>query len=273
MTEASHPTTLAGKRVLVTRPAHQSAEQIAQLKQLGVDVVTLPVLEIKPFSPPATEYHLAKSRILDLDLYQHVIFISANAARIGAELIDDYWPQLPIKVCWLAIGKITAATLANYGIDAESSTLGYDSEALLESSALQDVSDSRILIIRGQGGREKLAETLRERGAQVEYADLYQRVRPVYNDTLIEETLYQQRPDALLVTSSEGLNNLLLLAHGNQRQYDPSTLFSCQLVVPSERVAQQAQLAGFKRITTAAGADDLAMITALLPATDAESDK
>lgn len=273
MTDTHHPTALQGKRVLVTRPAHQATPQINGLSALGAIPVVLPLLEIRPFSSPAVEFHHAKGRILDLDLYQHVIFISANAARFGAELIDDYWPQLPIKVNWLAIGRKTAAVLTDYGIDADSNPLGYDSEALLESPTLQQVRGQRVLIVRGQGGREKLAETLRERGAQVDYADLYQRVCPVYSDSDIEQTLHQQRPDVLLVTSGEGLENLLLLAPGSRQQFALTNLLNCPLIVPSERIAQQARLAGFTRITTAAGADDQAMINALLPATDAESDK
>lgn len=272
MTNAAPQTALQGKRVLVTRPAHQASGQIAQLQALGAEPVALPVLEIQPYNSPAHEYHLAKSQILDLDLFHSVIFVSANAARFGAELIDEYWPQLPIKVNWLAIGQKTAATLADYGIDAEASPLGYDSEALLHSPALQQVNGGRILIVRGQGGREKLAEILRERGASVEYANLYQRRCPGYPDETIKSSLHQPL-DALLVTSGEGLENLLQLAHGSQNQFKTDSLLRCQLVVPSARIAEQAADAGFTRITTAAGPDDQAMIAALLPATDAEIDR
>ena len=262
---------LQGMRVLVTRPPHQNAGQVEQLRAWGAEPVAFPVLDIQPYEAPSPAFHQAKARVLDLDLYQSVIFISANAARFGAELIDSYWPQLPIKVHWLAIGQKTASLLTDYGIDAETAALGYDSEALLESPALQAVEGSRILIIRGSGGREKLAETLRQRGAQVDYADLYARVCPAYEAAYVQKILYQQQPDALLITSGEGLSNLLQLASGNQQQLPTTTLLkNCQLVVPSERIAQQARLAGFKRIKTAKSADDHSMISALLPATDAE---
>lgn len=263
-------TPLAGKRVLVTRPAHQANRQINQLHTLGAEPLPFPLLEISPFTPPSLEYHRAKSHILDLDLYQNVIFISANAARFGAELIDEYWPQLPIRVNWFAIGKKTAALLADYGIDAETAPLGYDSEALLKSPFLQQVSGERTLIIRGLGGREKLAEILKRRGAQVEYADVYQRLCPSYSNSTIKNMLYQHPLDALLITSGESLANLLTLATGSQDQFKTDTLLNSQLVVPSERIAQQARLAGFKRIKTATGPDDHSMIQVLLPATDAE---
>lgn len=268
----THKQPLHNKRVLVTRPSHQARNQIDQLKALGAFAVPLPLLAIRPFTAPEPAFHLAKSRILDLDLYQSVIFISANAARIGAELIDDYWPQLPIRVQWLAIGKQTAATLANYGIDAETTPLGYDSEALLASPLLQQVAGQKILIVRGLGGREILAETLRARGAQVDYADLYQRTCPDYEDNEIEAALFQPLPDALLITSGEGLDNLLRLATGNHQQFRLQPLLTRTLVVPSHRIAERAAQAGFTRIRTAAGPDDQAMIEALLAATDADID-
>ncbi|MGB0467313.1 MAG: uroporphyrinogen-III synthase [Pontibacterium sp.] len=264
---------LKGMRVLVTRPALQAEPQTELLRALGAEPVSLPLIEIHTIEASDPAYQRARSHFLDLDLYQKVIFISANAAHFGAQWIDQYWPQLPIGIRWLAIGKKTAATLTDYGIDAESASLGYDSEALLNDLHLQEVEGERILIVRGQGGRTLLAESLRARGAQVEYADLYQRRCPGYADSTIKDILYQQAPDALLITSGEGLDNLLQLANGRQRQFSTKALLNYHLVVPSERIAKQARLAGFKRITRAAGPDDQSMINALLPATDAEIDR
>ncbi len=82
-------------RILVTRPAHQAAGQATLLESLGAEPVLLPLLEIKPVTESDSGFNLLKSRVMDLDLYQKVIFISGNAVTYGIDLIDQYWPQLP----------------------------------------------------------------------------------------------------------------------------------------------------------------------------------
>jgi len=256
---------LSGRRVLVTRPEHQAAGQISLLQQLGAEAIPFPLLEIRPIEESAPQYHPAKSCILDLDLYHSVIFVSGNAARLGADWIDLYWPQLPLGVNFLAVGRKTADTLSDYGIDACPNPFGYDSEALLQAQPLQQIEGERILIVRGIGGREKLAEELSARGAKVDYAELYQRCPPPYCDEAVSSTLYDPVPDAVIITSGNALENLLNIAAGSNRQFDKAPLLGCQLVVPSRRIEQLARTAGFTRIKTAAGPDDQSMTDALLP--------
>lgn len=252
---------LTGWRVLVTRPAHQAGDQIRHLKALGAEPVPLPLLEIAPIddSEPAA-LQAIKTQILELDLYAGVIFVSPNAARIGADWIDQYWPQLPLGVDWLAVGAATAATLAEAGIPASHVPGGYDSEALLSAPQLQQVAGKRYLIMRGVGGRELLADTLRARGARVEYADLYRRRCPDYPAAVIQSTIFKPHLSAILITSGQALEHLFELAGASP------TLFDTLMVVPSRRVAELAQARGCNRIRIAAGADDRSMIHALAPA-------
>ncbi|MFC6670871.1 uroporphyrinogen-III synthase [Marinobacterium aestuariivivens] len=203
---------LAGQRVLVTRPRHQAADQAEELRRLGAEPVLLPLLEIEPIPQDDPAFAAARRCVLDLDLYHAVIFVSANAARFGAELIDDYWPQLPVGVHWLAIGAKTAATLDAHGIRAYHSTEGYDSEALLRAEPLQQVADKRILILRGDSGRDTLASELRSRGARVDYASLYRRGAPTPDPAHLESTIYARALSAILITSGESLTNLVRLA-------------------------------------------------------------
>ncbi len=252
---------LRGCRVLVTRPAHQAAGQVAKLKALGAEVGELALIEIAAIDEQdAGAYQAIKSRILDLDLYQGVIFISANAARLGAQWIHDYWPQLPLGVHWFAIGAATTAALRREQIEAYHSAAGDDSEALLQDPALAQIQGQKFLILRGEGGRELLAETLRARGAQIDYVDLYRRRCPDYAPALIKSTIYGQELSVILITSGEALNNLLQLAGSD------AALLRIQIIVPSQRVAAMAQARGFTRIEVAEGADDDAMIRALLSA-------
>lgn len=251
---------LQGQRILVTRPAHQAGGQAQQLEALGADAVVLPLLEIHAIGEdePAL-YQQIKNKLLDLDLYSAVIFVSRNAARIGTQWIDTYWPQLPLGVHWMAIGAATAATLEAEGIPTYRAASGYDSEALLADPLLSDVAGQRILIMRGEGGRELLAETLRNRGAQVDYADLYRRRCPEHPAALIKSTIYAQALSGILITSGEALENLLRLAGTGPE------LLKTELVVPSQRLAALATARGFTRIRVADGPDDPSMIRALLP--------
>ncbi|MFW1678072.1 uroporphyrinogen-III synthase [Pontibacter sp. JAM-7] len=253
------PKPLANCRVLVTRPAAQSGGLLKQLRSLGADAVSLPLINIRPLQDCAKDYLLAKQQIVDLDLYQHVIFVSSNAATLAGELIDQYWPQLPIRIQWLAIGKQTASRLADYGIQAFHSPIGYDSEALLASEALQQIEGDKILICRGRGGREKLAQELSARGALVSYAELYERCCPDYSQEQLAQSLYQQLPDTILLTSSDALKNLLELVDDGHRK----AILQIPLLVPSKRTAQEACQAGFTTVISTAGADDQTMIRAV----------
>lgn len=249
---------LAGLRVLVTRPAHQAEGLVAALREQGAEPVPFPLLEIAPIDETETSaYNQIKARILDLDLYAGVIFISPNAARIGEQWIDTYWPQLPEGINWLAIGAGTAATLTALGIPAYHVAGGFDSEALLADPLLSNIDEKRFLILRGEGGRELLAETLKSRGADVDYADLYRRVCPRYNQAQIKSTIYAQRLSVILITSGMALDNLLELAGA-----EPD-LLETALIVPSRRIADLARARGFKRIRIADGPDDSSMIRAI----------
>lgn len=258
------PDSLNNLRVLVTRPDHQSDQLKQQLRAQGAEPVPFPLLRIEPISETDAEYHPLKQKVLDLDLFQHVIFISPNAVRFGYDWIDQYWPQLPLGIQWLAIGKQSADLLSNYGIDAYHSPLGYDSEALLQSPALQTVSGDKVLIMRGQGGREKLADELRARGAEVSYAELYRRECPDYDIQETTDALFSQPLDAILISSGQGLENLLNIVTSHADKFSIDSLIKCHLVVPSMRIKQQAEQAGFMRVTTAAGPDNQSMINALM---------
>lgn len=252
---------MAKPGILVTRPHHQAEGQAERLSGLGLQPVLLPLLEIIPTDESSSAYPLLKSRILDLDLYHHVIFISANAVQFGMDLIDQYWPQLPVGIEWLAIGQQTAARLSHYGISATPPEQGYDSEALLRLPSLQTLTDQRILIMRGAGGRELLGEQLQARGARVDYADLYQRTAPDYTSAQISSSIGNTVVAAALITSGEALHNLDQLQH---QQPQLNFIKTALMVVPSSRVARQAKSLGYTRVIVANGPDDRSMAEAVL---------
>lgn len=252
---------LAGLRVLVTRPAHQADALCTRLASLGAEAIRFPTLSIRPTVDTDPGYQNLKNCFLDLDRYRAVIFISANAAQLGYDWIDQYWPQLPVNTLWLAVGAATGRTLQQLGLPVTSAEGAMNSEALLALPQLQQLDNDRVLICRGHSGRELLEQDLQQRGAKVDYAELYHREIPVYSQPEIESIIYKSAPSVILVSSGEALINLVSLsraAHG-----ESSTLTDTPLVVPSQRVATLALQHHFNHIGIAANATDAAMTDAL----------
>ncbi|AQA17807.1 hypothetical protein BST95_05735 [Halioglobus japonicus] len=243
-------------RVLVTRPAGQADSLLARLEQAGYSASHQPLLALAPLAELAPSL---RQRVLDLDLYAHVIFISGNAVRYGLSIIDDYWPQLPTGINWYAIGGTTARLLAERGLVATEPGAQMNSEGLLAVPALQQVVDQRVLIVKGQGGRELLQSELTARGARVDELACYSRACPPLEQGALARTISEGGIETVLISSGEGLQNMLTLLSGEE-----TTKFrDVRLVVPSLRVEKLAREAGFTQIDTAANASDEAMMAAL----------
>ena len=112
--------------------------------------------------------------------------------------------------------------------------------------------------MRGEGGRELIAETLRQRGVTVDYLELYRRVRPQYPAGTLTRLIEQEHLNALLVSSAQGLDNLCQLAAGAWAE-----LARLPLLVPSPRVAELARAAGARQVIDCRGASAAAVLTAL----------
>ncbi|GAA6151666.1 uroporphyrinogen-III synthase [Pseudoteredinibacter isoporae] len=203
-----------------------------------------------------------KSRILDFDHYPYVIFISQNAVKYAGSWIDQYWPQLPMGQRYLAIGTATAEAAANMGFAEMSQAQGaMDSEALLALPILQELRNKKVLIFRGQGGRETLAQALRQRGATVDYCELYRRACP---EGLAERLSVSPFAKAsgrkiVMVHSGESLENL----HRGIHEAGLVSWQDYELICPSQRVAELARGLGFNTVYPARNAGEAAMLRAL----------
>ncbi len=253
--------------VVITRLQAQADVWAAELQALGFSSRRLPLLELRPVQGE-TQQRAIKNHILDFDLYQKVIFVSQNAVEYGMAWLDDYWPQLPIGIDYFAVGATTAKKLASYGIAvtdlAVSEQGGMTSEDLLRAPQLQAVNGDKILIFRGMGGRGHLAEALRERGAWVEYCELYERLIPAAASADLQQLVADvgaNHSAILALHSGESLQNLLTLAAEANALAQLQTL---PVLVPSARIAQAASAAGFHTVITAENATDHAMSAALL---------
>lgn len=239
---------LSGLGVLVTRPAHQAAGLIERLHEAGAETFSLPVIEIET----------RPLRVNPDSNYDLMIFISANAVIHGA----NFYKSARKKPKIAAIGQATARTLIDQGIQVDvQPEQGFTSEHLL---ALDDFSPEKIhgqhiLIIRGEGGRDYLAEHLKARGAQVDYAEVYRRTQPQIDVHWLIPLWEQQRIHLVMVTSNQALENLY---HMLKQQHH--WLLATPLMVPGERCHQLAIQLGFNCIITASSASDDAMLQSMM---------
>lgn len=259
------PGELTGLTIVVTRPLAQGKPWAAQLRALGARVECIPLLDIRPVQD-AEGQQAIKNSVLELDRYQKVIFVSQNAVEYGCEWIENYWPQLPVGVNFFAVGDATARQLQARDFPvtdlASSQTGAMTSEALLQAPGLQQVAGERILIMRGQGGRPHLGQVLSERGAQLDYCELYQRCLPesaAEDFAALAATAVHHRPVIITLHSGEALENLKIVLGEH-----PAMLNRCHLLVPSQRVLELARAAGMTQATAAQNATDTCMLQGLM---------
>ena len=240
-------------RVLLTRPAEESATLAATLSEAGIYSSSLPLLDIEPL--PITPERQAVLR--DLGRYCAVIVVSKPAARLALQQLDQAWPHLR----WFSVGAATAQVLADRGLDVHYPQTGDDSEALLQLPALREAiarPDARVLILRGEGGRELLAERLREQGASVDYLELYRRFLPAYDSGVLTQRIQLERLNGLVVSSGQGFLHLQALAGTDWPKVAQLPLF-----VPSPRVTEMARAAGAEKVVDCRGASAAALLVAL----------
>ncbi len=227
---------LAGVGVLVTRPEHQADALCALFAAAGATPIRFPAIAILPPADPVA----AAAVIDDLDRFDLAIFISANAVEQGVAAVRARrdWPD---ALATASIGAATARALEARGLaPAVRPETRFDSEALLAHPDLQRVRGRRIVVFRGEGGRELLAETLRARGAEVVYAEVYRRARPDVDPAPLLARWRAGEVDVAVVTSVEGLENLVAMLGPAGRPL----LHATPLVVASDRVLQKAQHLG-----------------------------
>ena len=251
---------LKNKRILVTRPKHQ-ADQLCGLisKSNGIPIL-FPTIEIAPV--------LNSKQISDcfdtIHLFDFVIFVSRNAVAAVFEHYLDKNVLSSSQTQLLAIGSGTAAALSEMDMmNVLHAGVQADSESLLLLPELDSelVRNKKVLIVRGVGGRELLADNLKQRGAQVEYAEVYQRVLPEYEIQQRRELWQNESPDAVIISSNEGLENLLKLTENE----DQETLFKTPLVVMSQRNVELAKKSGFiSEMKFAKEKNDEGLLSALL---------
>lgn len=248
MSEALPARRLEGRTIVVTRPAAQAEAFAGRLAAEGATPVVFPAIEIVD-APDTASLAAAVGR---LDAFDLAIFISPNAVNRAMNQVRARraWPA-GLRVA--AIGRGSARELARYGFaDVLVPERRFESEGLLALPALADVTGWRVVIFRGDGGRELLGDTLVRRGANVEYAECYRRVKPDADAGELLRRWVRGGIDAVTVTSSEGLRNLFDMVGNLGRHW----LRRTPLFVPHERIAATATELGARCVILTDPADE-----------------
>ncbi|MCK9606627.1 MAG: uroporphyrinogen-III synthase [Methylomonas sp.] len=243
---------LRGATVLVTRPAAQADALCRLITQADGRALRFPTIEIQPVGIDAGLIEKALAG-------DWLIFTSCNAVdfalkAFGGKMVESR------AVKFAAVGHATAAALQKAGLQVACvPETEFSSEGLLAQQAMQRVAGQHIFIVRGVGGREKLEQTLRGRGAEVAYLEVYRRCRPDINSEELIRSLRNQQLSAITITSGEALQNLLAMldpAAANLLRKQP-------LLVVSDRIRQLALELGFEQITVSLQPTDAAILETL----------
>jgi uroporphyrinogen-III synthase len=247
------PCHLGGLSVLVTRPAHQADGLCEAIAACHGRPIRFPTLEILgPVDKQLARKELRAARAADL-----LIFVSANAVQYAFPLLPD---ELPFDIGVAAVGRATADALEAAGLPATLVPPRMDSEGLLALSGLADMQQQRVVVLRGNGGRELIADTLQARGAEVLQVEVYRRripERPSGARNLVDG--WDRLVDVVTVTSVAILDNLFALLGDAGAQRVRST----PLVVVSERLADHARDLGCESVHTASSPRDASVLEAL----------
>ncbi|MCL1141086.1 uroporphyrinogen-III synthase [Shewanella gaetbuli] len=235
-------------KVLLTRPEGRNQDMIEQLEQYQVAHLVTPLLAVVA-SQSAQPIGFAEA--------DKLIFVSTNAVKFAALALNHPFPK---QSQYFAVGQATAQALISQGLTPYCAPENsQDSEGLLALPELKDVNNQNIIICRGSGGRETIAQELTLKGANVSYWNVYKRQLP----SLDYSKLYQQwihfGIDTIVLTSGEVLTNLISIIPKESFAW----LNSCHIIVPSNRVELQANALGLTKVTNANGANTHAVIAAL----------
>ncbi|NSX12890.1 fused uroporphyrinogen-III synthase HemD/membrane protein HemX [Cupriavidus taiwanensis] len=270
--------------VVVTRPAGQSRQLTEALQGAGLDVLSFPLLAIGPAADDAP----LRAALARLDTFALAVFVSPNAIAYALDALAGVQgtavARWPAQVAVAVVGPASVAALAERGIAApayrviapaganananepghdetapDAEALRFDSEALWAQLDPAALAGKPVLIIRGNGGRDWLGDRLREAGAQVEAVEAYQRTLPEPSAMQWQAVRDNLRPGAAphawLLTSSEAVRNLDVLARQHLSPQEDASLRQVQCIAPHARIAEQALALGFSHIQRAAPGD------------------
>ena len=231
------------KRVVLTRQIKDSEALASQLREQGVETLQFPLMAIEPL-PVDSQGRRSAERDETV-----LVFTSSNAVRYGLDAVRDLASDDTCAV--IAVGKRTLEALQSESIDAIAPERE-DSEGILELPIFQNAMIDRVMVVKGEGGRDLLQRALIDRGLKVIDLNCYRRYWPAVDVDKLDQFL-EDGASLIHAASGEAVVRLTdLVSIAVQRQ--------ARLVVPSERVAHQARALGWHKVEEAEGAGDAAFI-------------
>jgi len=232
---------LLGKTVLVTRPEQQTQFLSEQLTQLGAKVISMGVIDIMPIEPKEWPK-------IALETQDMIVFVSRNAVDC---FVAGLTTPLPVTTSLVAVGAATARYMSEKGLRVDiQAPAPAGSESLLALPEMQSVAGQYVTIVRGETGRELIADTLTARGANIQYLEVYRRCLPSYSTAEIAEAA---SANIIVVMSVAGLENVCELLNND-------TIKEKKLIVVSERIKQFALGLGFQCVAVTADVSDTAVV-------------
>jgi uroporphyrinogen-III synthase len=243
-------------QVVITRPSAQAAPLAQRVASLGREVLVFPLLEIQPLPDPAP----LQAALRDLRSYALVAFVSPNAIDAAFSYLQD-WPR---EVAIAIVGEGSRQALARHGVTAANATViaprdphRSDSQTLLEVLDTDALRARRVLIIRGETGRELLADALRAAGAEVTPVAAYRRSAPELDQARrVQLAGLLESPNDWIVTSSEALRILVRMVEQLADGAGVAKMLQQKIIVPHVRIAETAQMLGFRNITLTGSGDE-----------------
>ncbi|ROV58691.1 uroporphyrinogen-III synthase [Vibrio ponticus] len=240
--------------VLVTRPGKQGLALCRQLEELGVKAIHHPLITIQ-----AGEQ--LSSLKQQLPLADIIIAVSQHTVEFTHQALTNANLSWPKSATYLAVGQKSAHFLSKAANQKVHYPEVSDSENLLNLPLLQQVSGKRIVILRGNGGRELIYETLRERGAIVEYCEVYKRENLAFHSEIAVPFWQDSQIKQLIITSSGQLSFFIEQIAPQYRDW----IFQLVLLVPSERIAIEARRVGFQTVVNTGSASNKDLLASLWP--------
>ncbi len=238
----------AGRGVVLTRPRDVAAAFARRIESQGARAIVFPTIEIQPLPVPPALGEIAG--------FDFVVFVSPSAVRVAERMLPRMSQRWPRSVKAVAIGLGTKRELDRIGIGPVIvPQAGADSEAVLAASDLQQIAGRRVLIIRGDEGRALLGDSLAARGASVQYAECYRRVRPKADAEPLLAAWRRGEVHAVVALSTQALANFMDMTQG--------ALAAAPFFVTHERIARDARGLGVREVIVVEPGDD-AMIERLI---------
>jgi uroporphyrinogen III methyltransferase/synthase len=250
--------------VIITRPK-STAQSLAQaVRDAGYRAILFPTIHIGP----APDLEELRRVLRGLAEYKLVVFVSPNAINGALDALEAPWPAgVPIAV----MGPGSRAALRERGItdlnfrviapgdnEVNHASARFDSEALYEMLDLESLGQGPVLFVKGNGGRTWLSDRVRDRGIAIRTVQSYTRslAEPDPDDArALCEIIEQERAAQVILTSSESVENLLVLVERLAGASGVVWLKAQRLVVPHARIAENATAKGFSHIELSSPGD------------------